>query len=164
MGRRLYMHLFFAAVAALLLAACPPSTLAQDKAPKPEAIADTPAAPAAPGLVTPVAVVSDSTDQLGVRLGFKLKETLAASPLFNVTVKDEKKIKIVLMTKPEFPGRPQVGSAYSAVWIYSASEDVLTHYLASETGTVDAATVDATAEALAARTAAAAEKYAYLFE
>lgn len=164
MGRRLFIHLAFVAAWALLLAACPPSSGAQDKAPQPTTIADTPAQKTAQGFVTPVAVVSDSTDQLGVRLGFKLKETLAASPLFNVTVRDEKKLKIVLMTKPEFPGRPQVGSVYSAVWIYSAGEDVLTHYLASEAGTVDAATVDAAAEALAARTAAAAEKYAYLFE
>ncbi len=178
MGRRLTTHrLLIAALAALFVAACPLLAAAQDAtqgaaaksapttaAPQPAQIADTPAPAQEQGFVTPVAVVNDSTDQLGVRLAFKLKEALARSPLFAVSVKDEKKLKIVLSTKPEFPGRPQVGSVYAAVWIYSAGEAVLTHYLASETGTVDAATVDTAAEALAARTAAAAEKYAYLFE
>jgi len=162
MGRRFSSrYIPFAALAALIFCACP--VLAQST-PKAESIADTPAEPAKGGFVTPIAVIHDSVDQLGTRLAFRLKETLNVSSLFSLTAKDEKKIKVILTTKSEFSGRPQVGSVYSAVWIFSANEAVLTHYLASETGTVDAATVDATAEALAGLTAAAAEKYAYLFE
>ncbi|BBD06834.1 hypothetical protein [Desulfovibrio ferrophilus] len=113
---------------------------------------------------TPVAVIHDNVDQLGARLAYQLKETFNASSLFTLTSKDEAKIKLIVATKPEFPSRPQVGSVYSVVWIFSASENVLTHYLASEAGTVDAATVAAAAEALAGRTTAVADQYAYLFE
>lgn len=112
----------------------------------------------------PVGVVHDDVDQLGTRLAFRLKETFNKSTLFQLTSKDEPKIKVIVATKPEFPGRPHIGSVYSVVWIFSSGENVLTHYLASEAGTVDAATIDAAAEALAARTAAVAEQYAYLFE
>jgi hypothetical protein len=162
--RRTYLLLFAATVAALLL--CAPRVFAQaaPQAPKAEAVEDRPAEPAKSGFVTSVAVVNDSTDQLGTRLAFRLKETLNASSLFALSAKDERKIKVILTTQPEFPGREQVGSVYAAVWIYAADETVLTHYLASEVGTVDAATVDAAAQALAGRTAAVAEKYAYLFE
>ncbi len=162
--RRTYLLLLAAAVAALL--ACAPRVLAQaaPQGPKAEAVEDRPAEPAKQGFVTPVAVVHTSTDQLGTRLAFRLKETLNDSSLFALSASDERKIKVVLTTQPEFPGREQVGSVYAAVWIYAADEAVLTHYLASEAGTVDAATVDAAAQALAGRTAAVAEKYAYLFE
>lgn len=137
--------------------------LAQDS-PKAEEIANTPAVSAANGFSAPVAVVHDNVDQMGTRLAFKIKETFNASTLFSLSAKDEKKIKLVLTTSPEFPGRPQVGSVYAAVWVFSGGEAVLTHFLASEAGTVDAATADATAEALAGRTTAIAEQYAYLFE
>lgn len=113
---------------------------------------------------SPVGVIHEDVDQLGTRLAFRLKETFNQSTLFKLTAKDEPKIKVIVATKPEFPGRPQIGSVYSVVWIFSSGENVLTHYLASEAGTVDAATIDAAAEALAARTAAVAEQYAYLFE
>lgn len=113
---------------------------------------------------TPVAVVHGNVDQLGTRLAFHLKELFNTSSLFTLTSGDKPMIKVMVTTKPEFPGRPQVGSVYSAVWIFSSGENVLTHYLANEAGTVDNTTVDATAEALAATTAAVAEKYAYLFE
>lgn len=163
-GRRAVALLCAAALAGLLL--CAPHGLAQapQPGPKAEAVEDKPAEPAKGGFTTPVAVVHDNTDQLGTRLAFRLKETLNASSLFALSAKDERRIKVILTTQPEFPGREQVGSVYAAVWIYAANESVLTHYLASEAGTVDAATVEATAQALAGRTAAVAEKYAYLFE
>lgn len=132
------------------------------QAPQAQAIPDIPAEVAVKG--TPVAVVHDQVDQLGTRLAFQLKETFNSSSLFGLTAGDEPKIKVIVSTKPEFSGRPQVGSVYAVVWIFSSGENVLTHYLASEAGTVDTTTVAATAEALAATTAAVAEKYAYLFE
>lgn len=163
MSRRFQCILpLFAAFLALSLWAAAPGH-AQDE-PQPTTIEDTPAQAANATGKTTVAVVHGDVDQLGTRLAFLLKERFGASPLFDLSAKDEKKIKVILTTAPEFPGRPQLGSVYAAVWIYSASDAVLTHYLASEAGTIDAATVEATAEALAARTAAAAEQYAYLFE
>jgi len=150
--------------AALCLCTASPARAQEAAAPLPQgqSIPDTPGQIEAGA--TPVAVIHDQVDQLGTRLAFRLKETFNDSSLFGLTAKDEPKIKVIVSTKPEFAGRPQVGSVYAVVWIFSSGENVLTHYLASEAGTVDATTVAATAEALAATTAAVAEKYAYLFE
>lgn len=140
-----------------------PATAAQDgDLPPGKTIPDTPAETRT--AATPVAVVHGDVDQLGTRLAFRLKEIFNDSGLFALTSRDERKLKVVVTTRPEFPGRPQVGSVYAAVWIFSSGENVLTHYLACKAGTVDTTTVDATAEALAATTAAVAEQYAYLFE
>ncbi|NJB68794.1 hypothetical protein GGQ74_002467 [Desulfobaculum xiamenense] len=113
---------------------------------------------------TPVAIVHTDIDNVGTRLVFHLKEVLNKSSLFSLSAADEKKIKLVVRTREEFPGRPGLGSVYSVTWIFSASENVLNHYLASEVGVVSAADVAATAEALAGRTDAVAAQYAYLFE
>lgn len=160
--KRLADHILtvvFAVLAAAVLAVG--SAAAQDL-PAGQPVPDTPVEVKAGS--TPVGVIHDQVDQLGTRLAFQLKETFNASSLFSLTSADEPKIKLIVSTQPEFPSRPQLGSVYSVVWIFSASENVLTHYLASEAGTVDAATVAAAAEALAGRTTAVAEQYAYLFE
>lgn len=148
-----------ACLAAMILVAV--SATAQDL-PASKALPNTPAV--VKKNATPVAVVHDNVDQLGTRLAYQLKEIFNASSQFTLTAKDEAKIKLIVSTKPEFPSRPLVGSVYSVVWIFSAGENVLTHYLASEAGIVDAADVAAAAEALAGRTTAVADQYAYLFE
>ncbi|MBU1002147.1 MAG: hypothetical protein KKE73_06455 [Proteobacteria bacterium] len=147
------------ALAAMLFIAA--LAVAQDL-PASKALPNTPSA--AKKNATPVAVIHSNDDQLGSRLAYQLKEIFNTSSLFTLTAKDEAKIKLLVSTKPEFPSRPQVGSVYSVIWIFSASENVLTHYLASETDIIDAANVAAAAEALAGRTTAVADQYAYLFE
>lgn len=158
-AQRLFTIFFSALLVALLAAPC---ALAQEAAPAQD-IPDTPATPDTLR-VTPVSVVHDDVDNVGTRLVFQIKEILNSSSLFTLSAKDEKKIKLVIKTKQEFPSRPEIGSAYSAVWIFSSNDNVLTHYLASEAGIVTAANVAATAEALAGRTDAVAAQYAYLFE
>lgn len=149
--------------AALMLVALTAGfAFAQEATPAP-ALPDTPAEPDVLR-VSPVSVVHDDVDNVGTRLVFQLKEQLNTSSLFRLSAGDEKKIKLIIKTQQEFPGRPEIGSVYSVVWIFSASENVLTHYLASEAGVVTAANVAATAEALAGRTDAVAAQYAYLFE
>ena len=114
--------------------------------------------------VTPVAVIHDDLDVTGAALVLRLTEILNESSLFRLTDKDEKKIKIIVSSKEEFPGRPGIASAYSVVWIYSASENVLTHYLDSEVGFVAPDGTAAAARALATATDDVASRYAYLFE
>ena len=79
------------------------------------------------------------------------------------TNRDEKKIVIILRTKEEFPGRPNLCSIYAVSWLFSSREGALKYYLASEAGIVDASAVDQAAEALLGRTDKLASTYGYLF-
>lgn len=128
-----------------------------------EAIEDKPS-PAGPDRMTAVSLVHQGEDALGARLAFRLKEIFNTASLFNLTEKDVRKIKVVLTTKEEFPGRPNLGSVYSVTWIFQASENMLTHYLSGDLGFVSPEGVDERAEELAARTEQIATRYAYLFE
>ena len=112
---------------------------------------------------TPVAVEHDDADPVGARLAYRLKESLGRSSLMTPTNKDEKKLVIVLKTKEEFPGRPNLCSIYSVSWLFSSREGALKYFLASEAGIVDASGVDQTAEALLGRTDKLASAYGYLF-
>lgn len=128
-----------------------------------QAIEDKPM-PAGPDLATPVFVAHEGNDPLGSRLAFRIKEIFNTASLFNLTGQDVSKIKLLVKTRTEFPGRPNLGSIYSATWIYQASENMLTHYLDSEMGFVPADGVESLAEELAARTEKVATRYYYLFE
>jgi len=150
------------ALLAILTATLAPClAAAQDQVP--EAIEDKPAS-AGVDRVTPVAVIHGDLDVAGAALVLRLKEVLNESSLFRLTDKDEKKLKIIVESREEFPGRPGIASAYSVVWIYSASENVLTHYLDSEVGFVAPDGAAVAARALATATDDVASRYAYLFE
>jgi hypothetical protein len=136
------------------------------KAPAPQAApADTPdkKAPEPTGKRLAVTVEHDDTDPLGAKLAYHLKELLGRSSLMTLTNKDEKKIVIVLKTKEEFPGRPNLSSLYSVSWPFSAKAGSLRYYLASEAGIVDASGVDETAEAILGKTDKLSATYGYLF-
>ncbi|MFP5257701.1 MAG: hypothetical protein ACLGQH_01640 [Acidobacteriota bacterium] len=112
---------------------------------------------------TPVAIDHDDADPVGARLAYRLKELLGRSSLMAPTNKDEKKLVLVIKTKEEFPGRPNLCSIYSVSWLFSSREGSLKYFLASEAGIVDASSVDQTAEALLGRTDKLAATYGYLF-
>ncbi|MGD9610502.1 MAG: hypothetical protein AB7U59_13930 [Desulfovibrionaceae bacterium] len=112
---------------------------------------------------TPVAVEHDDADPLGARLAYHVKELLGRSALMVPSTKDEKKLVIVLKTKEEFPGRPNLCSMYAVSWLFAAKEGSLKYFLTSEVGTVDASGVDAAAEAILGQTAKLAGTYGYLF-
>ncbi|MHC1712130.1 MAG: hypothetical protein AB9872_08275 [Solidesulfovibrio sp.] len=117
----------------------------------------------APAKKAAITVEHDDADPLGARLAYRLKELLGRSALMQLTNKDEKKIVIVLKTKEEFPGRPNLCSIYSVSWLFSSREGALKYYLTSEAGIVDAAGVDQTAEMLLGKTDKLANTYGYLF-
>ncbi len=127
-------------------------------------IPDKPTAVQSKPTVVPVIVEQTGEDTVGGRLAYHLKELFSKSALFTVTVKDEKKIKILLDTQVEFQGRPSTSSIYSAVWVYSENEGTLKYYLASESGLVHGVSVKDTAEILANRTHEVFTRYSYLFE
>ena len=105
----------------------------------------------------------DDTDPVGARLAYHLKELLGRSSLMVPTNKDEKKLVIVLRTREEFPGRPNLCSIYSVSWLFSAREGSLKYFLTAETGIVDASGVDQTADAILGKTDKLATTYGYLF-
>jgi hypothetical protein len=138
------------------------------KAPAPQAapaLAETPGqkAPEPSGKKLAVTVEHDDTDPLGARLAYHLKELLGRSSLMTLTNKDEKKVVIVLRTKEEFPGRPNLCSIYSVNWLFSAKEGSLKYFLNAEAGIVDNTGVDQAAEAILAKTDKLATTYGYLF-
>jgi hypothetical protein len=112
---------------------------------------------------TPVAIEHDDSDPVGARLAYRLKELLGRSSLMAPTNKDEKKLVLVLKTKEEFPGRPNLCSIYAVSWLFSSREGALKYFLASEAGIVDASGVEQAAEALLGRTDKLATTYGYLF-
>ena len=64
---------------------------------------------------------------------------------------------------PEFETRPQIGSAYSVVWLFSLSDATLRHYLSMEVGVVSGDDVNDLAAKIVEKTDTVAMKYAYLF-
>jgi hypothetical protein len=146
------------------------SALAQDKA-APAAPQTAPAPTEAPqkkadtaiAKKAAIAIEHDDADPLGARLAYRLKEMLGRSSLMQLTNKDEKKIVIVLKTKEEFPGRPNLCSIYSVSWLFSSREGALKYYLTSEAGIVDATGIDQTVEAILGKTDKLASTYGYLF-
>ena len=113
---------------------------------------------------TPVEVELEGTDSLGSKLALQLKEVLNSGTLFTLTSNDTPKIRILLSTVSEFPSRPEVGSAYSVVWLYYEKPTSFNSYLARETGVISPAGVEDLAIRLADRTAGIAAKYAYIFD
>ncbi len=123
---------------------------------------DTPAA--APDRSVPIAIEHEGVDTAGARLAFELKELFNSSGLFTLTEKDEPKYRVLISTMAEFPSRPEVGSVFSVVWVYSESEGTLRHYLARDVGVVTMDSVKDIALALAERTDGIGVKYSYLFD
>lgn len=110
-----------------------------------------------------ITVEHDDTDPLGARLAYRIKELLGRSSLMTRSNKEEKKIVIVLKTKEEFPGRPNLCSIYGVSWLFSAKEGSLKYFLSAEAGIVDASGLDQTAEDILAKTDKLADTYGYLF-
>jgi len=119
---------------------------------------------AGPDQSWPVFVEHRGDDSLGARLALRLKEIFNQSSLFAYTTEDQRKVKVLLVTREEFPGRARLGSIYAATFIYQASETMLAHHLATDLGFIAPGELDGLAEELAARTETVADRYAYLFE
>lgn len=129
-----------------------------------EDIPDKPAATEQKERKIVVSVEHAGTDNVGGRLAYHLKELFDRSSLFALSTKDERKLKVILRTVEEFPGRPNMSSAYAVVFVYSETEGTLKYLLSSEVGFVHSASVKEDAEVLAGKTHEIYSKYSYLFE
>jgi hypothetical protein len=125
-------------------------------------IADTPAVAAS--RTTAVTVEHEGTDTLGSKLSFEVKGLFNRSSLFTLSEQDEPKLRLLLSTTSEFPARPAIASAYTAVWTFSQGEGTLSFYLAREVGLADADGLDALVAHLAEKTDGIAVKYRYLLQ
>ena len=96
---------------------------------------------------TPVWVELEGTDSIGARLGMRLKEAFNGSNLFSLTDKDMPKMRLLVSTQSEFPGRPGVGSVYSICWTFTQGEGYLGYLLAREVGTLTYEEIDALVKA-----------------
>ena len=148
---------------ALTLALAAPALAAAPAAPTPgKATPDTPAKVSS--RQTQINIVHEGTDSLGARLSTRLKELFNASNLFQLNEKDAPKMRILLNTQAEFAERPNVGSVYSIIWVFSQSEGHLGYLLARELGTLSPEDVDNLAAKIVERTDGVAVKYGYLFQ
>ena len=118
----------------------------------------------APGRVVPVDVQHLGSDPVGLRLALELKERLNRSSLFALTPTDTPKLKLVLRTTEEFPGRPGLGAAVSVSWVFSGGAGLLAHHLDGMVAVADSPGVAALVTAIAAKTGEVAGNYAYLFD
>jgi hypothetical protein len=112
----------------------------------------------------PVTVELRGDDNVGGRLAYHLKELFEKSGLFDLSAKDERKIKVMLRTVEEFPGRPNMSSAYAVVFVYSETEGTLKYLLAHDVGFVHTSSVKEDAETLVGKTHEVYSRYSYLFE
>lgn len=113
--------------------------------------------------LSPVMVEFEGVDSIGSRLATRLKELFNASNLFQLEGDDVPKFRIVISSVPEFESRPNIGSAYSVVWLFSLSDATLRHYLSVHVGVVSGDDVNDLAAKLVEKTDTIAMKYAYLF-
>ena len=158
------------AILSLLLLAsliCPAQAALAAPAPsgQPQPAAPTPDKPAQVNArVTPISVELEGTDSTGSRLGMRLKEAFNASNLFLLTEKDAPKMRLLVTTQPEFPGRPAVGSVYSLCWTFSQGQGYLAFLLGREVGTVSPEEIDGLVARIVERTDGLGVKYADLFK
>lgn len=113
---------------------------------------------------SPVNVVYEGTDSIGARLSTRLKELFNASNLFTLTGQDGPKFQLLVTTSPEFSTRPEVGSAYSVIWLFGESESHLRFFLTQELGVLSAGDVNDVAAKLVERTDGVAVRYGYLLK
>ncbi len=111
-----------------------------------------------------VSVSHTGNDAAGTRLATRLKELFNGSNLFQLNEDNSPKIRLLLVSKAEFPERPNVGSIYSITWVFSQSEGHLGYLLAQELDILNPEDVDGVAAKLLERTDGLAVKYAYLFK
>ncbi|MGM0646566.1 MAG: hypothetical protein ACQESV_09255 [Thermodesulfobacteriota bacterium] len=112
----------------------------------------------------PIQVIHNDTDHLGIELAYNMRDAFNRSSLFELTDSTKERIKLRITTKEEFADRPYMSSVYTLIWTFSYGEDVLDTYLDTETGFVDALSVDSLAKILVAQSHDVAREYAYLFE
>ncbi len=113
---------------------------------------------------TQISVNHTGNDNAGTRLATRLKELFNGSNLFALNESNSPKIRILLVSKAEFSDRPNVGSVYSIIWVFSQSEGHLGYLLAQEVDVLTPEDVDRVAAKLLERTDGLAVKYAYLFK
>ena len=113
---------------------------------------------------TPVAVEFQGTDSIGSHLSTRVKESFNNSNLFTLTEKDTPKLRLIISTVPEFPSRPEVGSACSVIWLFSQNNSNLRHFLQYETHVLSAGDVDSLAAKILETTDGVATRFGYLLQ
>lgn len=130
----------------------------------------TPAAPKADNPVpshartTPIFIAQKGADVLGSILAYEVTSTCNASSLFKLTTDDQPNISILITTLSEFSSRPEIGSVYSVVWVFSESNSNLKYFLAQDAGIITSENAPTLARAIAHKTDQIAMQYGYLFE
>ena len=113
---------------------------------------------------TPIFIAHKGTDVLGTNLVFELSNACNSSSLFKLTNEKQQNLSVLITTRPEFASRPEIGSVYSIVWVYSENNDNLKYFLAQDIGVVTKENAQTLARAIANKTDQIAMQYDYLFD
>lgn len=112
----------------------------------------------------PLDIQSKGDDQSGTLLSYKLKEEVMASKLFELTASEKKKFVMHVLTRAEFPDRPEIASQYSIVMVYQEDSGNLTYYLNHLQGQVHTEAVKAEMQKILEWTYSTLKKFHYLLE
>ncbi len=113
---------------------------------------------------TPISIVHEGTDDLGIRFAMRLKSELNQSSLFTLEEgRSKPKISLILTTISEFKDRPAMGSAYALVWVFVHDANTLQYYLDQEVGVFTANEIDGLVAKIMDRADGFAVLYNYLF-
>ncbi|GFH62658.1 MAG: conserved hypothetical protein [Candidatus Desulfovibrio kirbyi] len=158
--------LFFSAPVVFAAGSAAPSPSANAQAP--QAVKPAPDKPEkGVDRVTVVTVQHEGSDSIGANLAMRLKERFNQSNLFTLNDDEEKdipKLRLLISTEPEFPGRPNVGSIYSACWVFSQGKGYLGYLLSRDLGAATADDISALVNRLAERTDGIAARYSSLWK
>ena len=138
---------------------------AEEAAKKPEpapAVADTPAETTS--RTTPIFISQKGADVLGSILAYEVTSACNSSSLFKLTTDDQPNISVMITTLAEFSSRPEIGSVYSIVWVFSENNSNLKYFLAQDAGIITKENTPMLAKTIAAKTDQLAMQYGYLFE
>lgn len=163
MGLRLFLPHMFLMLMGLMVVAQPCMAQDANQTALPSQLRDAPKEPI-DRLVIPVRIEHRGTDALGIRLALQLRERFNRSSLFRLSSDGERTIKLLVTTRDEFTGRPELSSIYSVTWLFSTGDGVLSHYLEQHLDLITQGTIASQAEVLVARTDTVAGNYGYLFE
>ncbi|MDR3361932.1 MAG: hypothetical protein LBO64_03710 [Desulfovibrio sp.] len=117
--------------------------------------------------ITVVSIQHEGSDSIGAILAMRLKERFNQSNLFTLNDDEEKdipKLRLLLSTEPEFPGRPNVGSIYSVCWVFSQGKGYLGYLLSRDLGAVNTDDIADLVNKLTERTDGIAARYGNLWK
>ena len=99
-----------------------------------------------------VEVVEKSSDTVGRRLVYHVKESIRNSSAMQLTAMNVPRVRIRINTMPKYDDNPNIATMYSVIWLFDAPELSLPYYISSTLGYCGTDVVVESAEDVVANT------------